>query len=246
MLLLLFTQTHGVIPVEDHLLINCSILGFSLTTFYAAISNLHSVLEAQLSDGLPVRLSFYHASFSDFLQDVERLTAEFCVETADIYNRFYSTCVDALCRLSDTNNGETLGRYWNQRRTTDLHFLVDDPANILAWPGSKISNKLTNKHAYGIATGHLFWSSQSPPIRPNADILQWLLGLNWSLAAGWEEGWVTSAKWVEAFFDKVCSNIVLGIWLPINADRYPGTNVPKSFVYTIVVLLTLSARRSLR
>jgi hypothetical protein len=103
---LLFSHIHRSKEIEVYLPVYCSILGFSMTTFYAAINDLHSVMSIKTRDGMPIGLSFYHASFGDFLRDIQRSTAEFCVETPDIHNHFYSMCVNALRRLSGTNSGK--------------------------------------------------------------------------------------------------------------------------------------------
>lgn len=50
-----------------------AILGFSMSTFSATLSKLHSVVKLSHSgDGSPYDISFYHASFTDFLTDPSR------------------------------------------------------------------------------------------------------------------------------------------------------------------------------
>lgn len=84
----------------------CPILNFSPMTVHVALNNLHSVLKIEKSYGLPGRLSFYHASFTDFLNNVARSTPEFCINTPDIHNRLYSMCLDTLCHLPTTSTDE--------------------------------------------------------------------------------------------------------------------------------------------
>lgn len=99
-LLLLFVHLHCGKDLFEDLPVYCPMLNLSPIAAYAALNNLHSVLEVQASNsGVPGYLLFYHVSFADFLCDVTRSTQEFCVETQDIYNQFYSACVDTLCRL---------------------------------------------------------------------------------------------------------------------------------------------------
>ncbi|KAF9446242.1 hypothetical protein P691DRAFT_804447 [Macrolepiota fuliginosa MF-IS2] len=79
----------------------CIILEFSLAEFYAAVVNLHSVLNLTTSDnGVPGKLSFYHASFFDFLSDEARSTPRFFVENDDLCKRINFQCADALRRIS--------------------------------------------------------------------------------------------------------------------------------------------------
>ncbi|KAF9445138.1 hypothetical protein P691DRAFT_777785 [Macrolepiota fuliginosa MF-IS2] len=87
-------------------LISSAILGFSSITFYAAVNKLHSVLDIERSpNGMPLSLSFYHASFSDFLRDPTRSTLQFCVDTPYHYGRLFRACAQTLCRLSDVIRG---------------------------------------------------------------------------------------------------------------------------------------------
>ncbi|KAF9440122.1 hypothetical protein P691DRAFT_803398 [Macrolepiota fuliginosa MF-IS2] len=81
----------------------CTILEFSLAKFYSAVINLHSVLNIATSDnGVPGTLSFYHASFSDFLKDEARSTPRFFVENGGLCNQVDFQCADALRRISHT------------------------------------------------------------------------------------------------------------------------------------------------
>lgn len=64
-------------------LVAAAILGFSMATFSAALSKLHSVLKlARSDDGEPRDISFYHASFMDFLTNPER-SKDFCIRTPE-------------------------------------------------------------------------------------------------------------------------------------------------------------------
>lgn len=100
-LLLLFAHFHHGSSAY-YLRFCCSIFNLSPVTARRALNNLHSVLEVESSDGMPVRLSLYHTSFGDFLCDVTR-SKEFCVDTRHVYNRFYSACIDTLCHLARTS-----------------------------------------------------------------------------------------------------------------------------------------------
>lgn len=70
---------------EEFLVVAAAGLGFSLSTFCAALSKLHSVIKLTYSDdGFPEDISVYHASFTDYLEDPLR-SGRFCIKTPEIY-----------------------------------------------------------------------------------------------------------------------------------------------------------------
>ncbi|KAF9442081.1 hypothetical protein P691DRAFT_509394 [Macrolepiota fuliginosa MF-IS2] len=98
----------------------CVILKLSLTAFYAAVNNLYSVLKIEKTeDGMPGRLSFYHASFGDFLSDKKRSTQKFYVDRDDVLDRLDHLCIEALCGASNAAN--------------------DKKFNVLSWSGPRNS-----------------------------------------------------------------------------------------------------------
>ncbi|KAF9442714.1 hypothetical protein P691DRAFT_461335 [Macrolepiota fuliginosa MF-IS2] len=79
-----------------------AVLKFSLVIFYSAVANLHSVLNVPTSyNGVPGRVSFYHASFSDFLTNKTRSTPRFFVDNDDLYNKIDFRCADTLRKISN-------------------------------------------------------------------------------------------------------------------------------------------------
>ncbi|KAJ3562127.1 hypothetical protein NP233_g9768 [Leucocoprinus birnbaumii] len=76
-----------------------SLLGFSLFAFRAAISPLASVLHVTSNDvDSHPSVQVYHTSFTDFLNDIERSTHEYCIHTDRVCTSFYSSCLQALSR----------------------------------------------------------------------------------------------------------------------------------------------------
>lgn len=85
----------------------CSVLGLSLTTFHAAISHLHSVLDISRSDnGMPLNFLFYHKSFTEFLLTATRSGPEYCVNAPENLQNCLRRIVDFVCRISNSNDGK--------------------------------------------------------------------------------------------------------------------------------------------
>jgi hypothetical protein len=74
----------------------CALLGCSPSTLSHVLRTLHSVVEIPGKPYLP--LKYYHASFTDFLTTPERSTSEYCINTRNIFIRFYGACLDAANR----------------------------------------------------------------------------------------------------------------------------------------------------
>lgn len=68
---------------QDGLLTVCEILGLGFPSVLAALSKLHSVLVIPKRDFLALR--FHHASFTEFLLDVDRSGVEFCIRHSELY-----------------------------------------------------------------------------------------------------------------------------------------------------------------
>ncbi|KAF9445132.1 hypothetical protein P691DRAFT_710823 [Macrolepiota fuliginosa MF-IS2] len=176
-LLFLSAITSRYIP--SHIPLICAILGFSLTTFYAAVSNLYSVLKIDNSeDGMPDLLALYHASFSDFLQDKKRSTQQFFMGGDDVYDRLESLYVDALFRASNTASG----------------------VNTLSWPSPDLNFICAS------AFHHLLFSSKEKNGHLRVDLLDQLSRVNWSVV-GQSYAELTELVWVvEALIRKIPEN----------------------------------------
>lgn len=83
----------------------CLVLGFSLTTFHAVTSNLHSILDITKSQtGISLDFSFYHRSFVDFLSTLMRSGPEYCVNRSDNLQRCFNASVNFLYNTSTTDS----------------------------------------------------------------------------------------------------------------------------------------------
>lgn len=87
------------------IMLYCLVLGFSLTTFHTATSNLHSVLDITKSQtGIPLEFLFYHKSFVDFLSTLTRSGPEYCVNRPDNLRRCFNASVNFLYNTSTTDS----------------------------------------------------------------------------------------------------------------------------------------------
>ncbi|KAF9441155.1 hypothetical protein P691DRAFT_813530 [Macrolepiota fuliginosa MF-IS2] len=149
----------------------CAILKLSLTAFYAAVNNLYSVLEMEYTENrMPCRLSFYHASFEDFLRDEKRSTREFYVNRDDVLDRLDHLHVEALCKASNaTNNGKS-------------------QVDSLSWPGATNSDVCYATFFYLVyhtprRDGHLWAESLQQLSHVN-----WIMVGRYSADTGWPVG----------------------------------------------------------
>ncbi len=95
---LLFLASIGYDP--DYLVAS-SILGLSLPTYCAALSKLHSVARLTYdAQGTPEKLSIYHASFMDFLENPER-SGVFCVKGDETQAGFLSDIMKSFSRVAN-------------------------------------------------------------------------------------------------------------------------------------------------
>lgn len=81
-ILLLWSQFMALPPLKPHAQIDriCHILGIDFHSFAVAVAKLHSVLA--ISDN---KLKFYHASFLEFLADLNRSGPNFCIHQPQHY-----------------------------------------------------------------------------------------------------------------------------------------------------------------
>ncbi|KAF9445136.1 hypothetical protein P691DRAFT_777783 [Macrolepiota fuliginosa MF-IS2] len=158
----------------------CSILGFSLTGFYTAVNNLHSVIRIDSSEeGMPQGASLYHASFVEFLQDKARSTQKFFVKSDDVFDRFESLAFDALCKASNVADG---GK---------------DKPSALSWP--RVGNKAI---CQAVLNGVLFTSGWRNGYL-QTDKLERLSRVNWNLVGQHCSGFGFPKGHVEAFVKKI-------------------------------------------
>ncbi|KAF9444817.1 hypothetical protein P691DRAFT_778006 [Macrolepiota fuliginosa MF-IS2] len=134
----------------------CAILKLSLTGFYAAVNNLYSVLEMKyIKNGMPGGLSFYHASFGDFLEDKKRSTQKFYVRRDDVLDRLDHLCTEALCNASNGTNDENL--------------------DVLSWPGARNSEICFATFVY------LVYYTSRRDVHLRTESLQQLSRVNWNI-----------------------------------------------------------------
>ncbi|KXN84434.1 hypothetical protein AN958_12618 [Leucoagaricus sp. SymC.cos] len=108
-LALLCLRIEGAPGAEQKALFYSSILRLSLADFYTSVNNLYSVLAVSKSiTDMPLRLSFYHASFGEFLQDVKRSTPKFHIGATEVYQRCIAASAETLNRLSRYNDASEL------------------------------------------------------------------------------------------------------------------------------------------
>ncbi|KAF9442077.1 hypothetical protein P691DRAFT_779568 [Macrolepiota fuliginosa MF-IS2] len=156
----------------------CAILKLSLTAFYADVNNLYSVLKIKSTeDGMPSYLSFYHASFLDFLRDEKRSTQKFYVDRDDVLDRLDHLYIEALCRASNATN--------------------DGKFNAQPWPGVR-------NHKVCYATFfHLVFHISGRDGYLRTESLQHLSRVNWDMVgqSGPVPMWET--RYVESFVRKI-------------------------------------------
>ncbi|KAF9440478.1 hypothetical protein P691DRAFT_780069 [Macrolepiota fuliginosa MF-IS2] len=156
----------------------CAVLKLSLTAFYVAVNNLYSVLKIKnTEDGMPSYLSFYHASFEDFLIDKKRSTQKFHVAHDDILDRLYPLCTEALCRASNAAN--------------------DGKFDALSWPGARNS---------AICNATFFYLVHYTPRgdrHVGTESLQQLSRVNWSIVGQSNPVVERSVEIIEAFVRKI-------------------------------------------
>ncbi|KXN84435.1 hypothetical protein AN958_12619 [Leucoagaricus sp. SymC.cos] len=93
----------------NQVLFYSSILRLSLPGFYTAVNNLYSVLAVSKSiSNMPLELSFYHASFGEFLKDVKRSSPKFHIGSSDVHWRCIAAIAETLNHLSRYNNASEL------------------------------------------------------------------------------------------------------------------------------------------
>ncbi|KAF9443349.1 hypothetical protein P691DRAFT_809095 [Macrolepiota fuliginosa MF-IS2] len=158
----------------------CAILQLSLTAFYAAINNLYSVLKMKyIEDGVPGGLSFYHASFGDFLGDERRSTQKFYVSRDDVLDQLDHLCTEALCIASNaTNDGKS-------------------QVGALSWPGTRINRVCFTTFSYMVyctsrRDGHL-----------RTESLQQLSHVNWIIVGRHIPDLGQPAEMIEALVQKI-------------------------------------------
>ncbi|KXN81722.1 hypothetical protein AN958_03793 [Leucoagaricus sp. SymC.cos] len=163
---------------DNEVLLNCSILRLSLPDFHAAINNLYSILAVSKSvTDMPLNLSFYHASFGEFLQDVKRSTLNFHIGASDVNRQCIAAFAETLNRLSRYND------------TSEL-----DAA--LSWPPSPdMRPGWDQSHGHDLfvnATTSLFRFSNF--IDPEVSILTHLSSVKWRFAivSGFYDGNVSA------------------------------------------------------
>ncbi|KXN91933.1 hypothetical protein AN958_11318 [Leucoagaricus sp. SymC.cos] len=152
--------------VDNQVLIYCSTLRLSLPDFYAAINNLYSVLAVSKSTtDMPLRLSFYHASFGEFLEDVRRSTPMFHIGASDVNRR----CIAA--------SAETLNRLSCYKDASELDAILSCP------PSPDMQSHWNQSHGHDLfmmATGVLFKFSKF--LNPEVSMLTHLSSVNWRFA----------------------------------------------------------------
>ncbi|KXN82479.1 hypothetical protein AN958_02489 [Leucoagaricus sp. SymC.cos] len=169
--------------IDNQLLFYSSILRLRLPDLYAALNNLYSVLEVSKSaSGIPLRISFYHASFDEFLHDIKRSTPTFHIGASDVDQRCFTAAVETLNRLS---------RYENLSK-------VDTP---LSWPPGTESYLESHGHdLFVMATGTLFTFSEF--MDPKVPVLTHLASVNWRFAINTRLV-VATASWTRTFFQRI-------------------------------------------
>ncbi|KXN84432.1 hypothetical protein AN958_12616 [Leucoagaricus sp. SymC.cos] len=169
--------------IDNDLLFHSSILRLPLPDLYAALNNLYSVLEVSKSaSGMPLQISFYHASFGEFLDDGKRSTPKFHIGTSDVTQRCFVAAVETLNRLSCYENISTV-----------------DAA--LSWPPSAESRLESPGHdLFVMATESLFRFSES--MNPEVPVLTHLSSVNWRFAIN-QLVWVAAASEAKTFFQHI-------------------------------------------
>ncbi|KXN81723.1 hypothetical protein AN958_03794 [Leucoagaricus sp. SymC.cos] len=91
---------------DDQVLVYSLILRLSLPGFVAVVNNLYSALAVtKSSSDMPLRLSFYHALFGKFLQDIKRSTPKYCIANAsNVYRRCFAAFAKPLNHISHCNS----------------------------------------------------------------------------------------------------------------------------------------------
>ncbi|KAJ3572756.1 hypothetical protein NP233_g2863 [Leucocoprinus birnbaumii] len=93
------TKYAHTIHVRPTIPILSSLLDFSQPVFHDATSPLHSVLQEYIREGAShPSLRFFHASFTDFLTNVERSQRDYYIHATQNCTLFYSACVYILSR----------------------------------------------------------------------------------------------------------------------------------------------------
>ncbi|KXN84431.1 hypothetical protein AN958_12615 [Leucoagaricus sp. SymC.cos] len=167
---------------DNQVVLYCSLLRLSLPDFHAAISNIYSVLAVSKSvTDMPLRLSFYHASFGEFLQDVERSTPKFSIGASDVYRRCTAASAETLNRLPCYGNAGELSAAlsWSPRYMAPI------------WQQSHGHDLFT------VATCSLFTFSEF--IDPDELILTHLSSVNRRFAIGW----FMKSSGIATFFQRV-------------------------------------------
>ncbi|KAF9440510.1 hypothetical protein P691DRAFT_106607 [Macrolepiota fuliginosa MF-IS2] len=150
-----------------------------------------------IENGMPGSLSFYHASFQEFLTNEKRSTQRFCVNRNDVIDRLDHLCIEALCIASNGTIARKCRQLYSHLVHSRLTCFFVSKVDVLSWPGARNSDICFTTFMYLVyhttrRDGHL-----------RTESLQQLSRVNWNIVghSDIDSGWLVVR--IEALVRKI-------------------------------------------